>query len=245
MRVAIFKDAFPEEKVSTNDQDCILAELGEVLRRTPLGDLPHLKFSRLEGGALIYICADQQSGQWLIRAIDNHRLGSGARLKATDARNIPRPIKVALRVRDNVARTKDELLSWIQYLIRRPGGCWVGNLSQRARDTFCISTGTLVIIRKTGYKIFTGLSHGVVKVLKEPETQKGGGAPTIPYSGSASGGEGDGTPSPSGSRRRRVRGKTPPSIKFTASQQGTLEATDFESMEIVKEEGMETEQLTD
>jgi hypothetical protein len=44
------------------------------LRRTPVGKLPHLKSYRLEGGALIYICADQQSGHWLIKAIDNRRL---------------------------------------------------------------------------------------------------------------------------------------------------------------------------
>jgi hypothetical protein len=35
--------------------------------------------------------------------------------------------------------------------------------------------------------------------------------------------------------------KSPPSIKFTASEQGTLEVTDSESMEIAKEEGMETD----
>jgi hypothetical protein len=88
-----------------------LAELGKVLRRNPLGELPHIKSYRLERGALIYTCADQQSGQWLIRAIDKHRLGSGARLKETDAWNLPKPIKVALRVRDNIAQTQDELLS--------------------------------------------------------------------------------------------------------------------------------------
>jgi hypothetical protein len=43
----------------------------------------------------------------IFRAIDNHRLGSGARLKATDARNLPKPVKVALRVRDKVAQTQD------------------------------------------------------------------------------------------------------------------------------------------
>jgi hypothetical protein len=116
MRVAIFKDAFPEEKVTIIDQDCILAELGKVLRRTQLEELPHLKSYRLEGGAQLYTCADQQSGQWLIRAIDNHRLGSGARLNATDARNLPKPIKVALRVKYNVTQTQDDLLRWIQNL---------------------------------------------------------------------------------------------------------------------------------
>jgi hypothetical protein len=93
-----------------------MEELGRMLRRTPIGEIPHLKSYRLEGGALLYICADQQSDQWLIRAIDNHRLGSGARMNATDTRNLPKPIKVALRVRYKVAQTQDELLRRIQYL---------------------------------------------------------------------------------------------------------------------------------
>jgi hypothetical protein len=58
VRVAIFKDTFPEDQVTENDQDCILEELGKMLRRTPI-ELPHLKSYRLEGDALIYICADQ------------------------------------------------------------------------------------------------------------------------------------------------------------------------------------------
>jgi hypothetical protein len=37
IRVAIFKDTFPEDKVTENDQDCILEELGKMLRRTRIG----------------------------------------------------------------------------------------------------------------------------------------------------------------------------------------------------------------
>jgi hypothetical protein len=44
------------------------------------------------------------------------RLGSGVRLKATDARNLPKPVKVALMVRDKVTQTQDELLKWIKNL---------------------------------------------------------------------------------------------------------------------------------
>jgi hypothetical protein len=77
-------------------------------------ELPHLKSYRLEGGALIYICADQQSGQWLSKAINNHSLETGTRLKVTEARNLPKPVKVALRVKDNVAQTQDELLQWVK-----------------------------------------------------------------------------------------------------------------------------------
>jgi hypothetical protein len=69
---------------------------------------------RLEGGVLIYRCANQQSDKWLVKAIDNHRLGTGARLKVTDARNLLKPVRVALRMRDKVSQTQDELLTWIK-----------------------------------------------------------------------------------------------------------------------------------
>jgi hypothetical protein len=42
-----------------------------------------------------------------------NRLESRARLKATDARNHPKPVKVPLRNRDKVAQTQDELLSGV------------------------------------------------------------------------------------------------------------------------------------
>jgi hypothetical protein len=103
IKIAIFRETYPEDKLTEEDQNYILEELGTVLRRTPTGELPHLKSYRLEGDRLIYICADQQSGQWLVKAIDNHRLETGASLKATDAGNLPKPVKVALRARDKVA----------------------------------------------------------------------------------------------------------------------------------------------
>jgi hypothetical protein len=54
----------------------------------------------------------KQSGQWPIETANKHRLGSVARLKATDARNLPMPVKVALRMKDKVAKSPDELLKW-------------------------------------------------------------------------------------------------------------------------------------
>jgi hypothetical protein len=116
IKIAIFKETYPEDKLNEDDQTYILEELGKVLHRTPIGEPAHLKSYWLEGGALIYRCANQQSGQWLVKAIDNHRLGTEARLKVTDARNLPKPVKVALRMRDKVAQTQDELLSWIKHL---------------------------------------------------------------------------------------------------------------------------------
>jgi hypothetical protein len=160
IKVAIFKDTFPEDKVTENDQDCILEELGKMLHRAPIGELPHLKSYRLEGGALIYTCADQQSDQWLIKATDNHRLRSGARLKATDTGNLPKPIKVALRVRDKVAQTQDELLRWIENLnsgLHTENWRVLGRQSEpKGQRLFLhIDQDSLVTIQKSGCKIFT------------------------------------------------------------------------------------------
>jgi hypothetical protein len=53
----------------------------------------------------MYVCVlTKQSGQWPIETANNHRLGSLARLKATDAKKLPRPVKVALRMKDKVVK---------------------------------------------------------------------------------------------------------------------------------------------
>jgi hypothetical protein len=90
-KITIFRETYPEDRITEEDRDSILEILGEALRRTPLAELPRLKSYRLEGGALIYMCVDQQSGQWLIKTIGSHGLGSGDRLKATEAKNRSSP----------------------------------------------------------------------------------------------------------------------------------------------------------
>jgi hypothetical protein len=62
IKTATFKETYPEDKRTEHDQESILEELGRVLRGPPIGELPHLMSYRLEGGAIIYICTDQQSG---------------------------------------------------------------------------------------------------------------------------------------------------------------------------------------
>jgi hypothetical protein len=103
IKIAISKENYPEDKLTEDDQDQILKELGSVFHGTPKGTLPHLRSFRLEGDTFI-------------SAIDNHRLGSRTRLKAMNARNLPKPVKVALRTKDKVAKNPDELLKWIKNL---------------------------------------------------------------------------------------------------------------------------------
>jgi hypothetical protein len=49
IKIVIFKETYPEDKL-TEDQNNILEELGRVLSGTPIGELPHLRSYRLEGG---------------------------------------------------------------------------------------------------------------------------------------------------------------------------------------------------
>jgi hypothetical protein len=251
IKIAIFKETYPEDKLTEHDQESILEELPRVLRGTPIGELPHLEPYRLEVGALytyIYICANQQSGQWLVRAIDNHKLRSGARLKPIYARNLPKTIKVALRTRDKVAQTQNELLIWNTNL--NPG---LHTENWRILDKQSDPKGqrlilhiyqdSFVAIKKTVYKMFTGLSQGTVTVLKDPEAQKGGVAPNIAFSKSVSEGEGDRTPTPSDDQRGAADAKEETSsIKSTSADQETpLKGTLSEKKKRVKEEGMETD----
>jgi hypothetical protein len=165
IKIAIFKETYPEDKLTKQDQESILEELERLLRGTPTGELPHLNPT------------DQQSGQWLMRSIDTYRLGSGARLKAMDARNLPKPVKVALRTRDKVAQTQDELLNWIKNLnpgLHMENSRVLGRQSELKGSGLIlhIDRDSLVAIQKIGYKIFKGLSQGTVRVLKDPEVQK-------------------------------------------------------------------------
>jgi hypothetical protein len=61
-------------------------------------------------------------------------------------------------------------------------------------------------IKRTGYKIFTGISQGIVKVLIDPEArhQKRGAVPNTASSESVVEGEGDGLLTPLGDQRGTV-----------------------------------------
>jgi hypothetical protein len=173
--MAIFKELYPEDKVNEDDQWSILNVLGEALRGTPVKELLHLKSYKIEGGALIYICADQKSGQWLSKAINNHRLKTGTMLKVTEARNLPKPVKVAFRVWDNVVQTQDELLQWVKSLNPGLNIEHYKVLDKQAelkgqRLNMHIDWDSLATIRSTRNKISTGLSQGNVK---SPERSRG------------------------------------------------------------------------
>jgi hypothetical protein len=62
IKTAIFKENHPENMLTKDDQDQILDDLGREFHGTQKGELPRLRYFRLEGGALIYVCTEQQPG---------------------------------------------------------------------------------------------------------------------------------------------------------------------------------------
>jgi hypothetical protein len=72
IKIAIFKETYPENKLTEHDhQESILEELGRVLHGTSIGELPHLKSYRLEGGTLIYIQADRKVAHIKLKVVIN------------------------------------------------------------------------------------------------------------------------------------------------------------------------------
>jgi hypothetical protein len=81
-----------------------------------------------------------------------------------------------MRIRDRVAQNQEELLKWImdlnpglhtehwRYLNKQPEPKGLRLILFIYRDTY-------ISIKKTGHRIFTGLSQGTVKVLRDPDAQ--------------------------------------------------------------------------
>jgi hypothetical protein len=138
-----------------------------------------------------------------MKATDNYRLESGGTLKATVARNLPKPIKVALRIADKIAQNQEELLKWIKNL--NPGlhtEHWrvldKQSKPKGQRLLLFIDQDSYTTIKSTRQKIFTGLSQGTVKVLKDPEAKHQQEAiPDTASSKSVSEGKWDDLPTPS------------------------------------------------
>jgi hypothetical protein len=96
--------------------------------------------------------------------------------RSTDARNLPKPVKVALRS-DRIAQNQEELLKWIVDLnpgLRTENWSVLDKQSELRgkRLILFIDRDSHIIIQGTCYKIFTGLSQGTVNVLDDPELRR-------------------------------------------------------------------------
>jgi hypothetical protein len=82
-----------------------------------------------------------------------------------DARNLPKTVKVALMTKYKVARSPNWLLGWNK---DKPG---LHTQHWRVLDRLLETKDqdSFKIIKETGYKTFTGLTQGPIKVLSDHE----------------------------------------------------------------------------
>jgi hypothetical protein len=75
--------------------------------------------------------------------------------------------------RDKVAQTQDELLTCIKHLNTEHWKVLDKQSEPKGQRLILhIDQESLAAIKSTGYKIFTGLSQGTAKVLKDPEAKR-------------------------------------------------------------------------
>jgi hypothetical protein len=106
-------------------------------------------------------------------------MGSGATLRVTNTKNLPRTVKIALRTRDKDAQSQKELLKWNTHI--NLGLHW----SLLDKDLSFLLTGTPTqSLWKVDIRFFAGLSHGTIKVLRDcgAKPQQGKGAVSDPVS---------------------------------------------------------------
>ena len=72
LRAAILLD-HPEDKLSLEVKDLVLAEIGKAFRETLTGVHPLLQSYRLDR-VLFYACADQWFMSWLVKAINRFQV---------------------------------------------------------------------------------------------------------------------------------------------------------------------------
>jgi hypothetical protein len=141
---------------------------------------PLLPSYKLQRDTFPYTYADLRRVDWLIAALHGFQIREGARLEATDAKHLPKPIKMALRTGDEVSTDPEELCKWIKSLNPGPHTDNWRVLNSREepssrRHILPVDWGSANTIKRTGYKIFMGLSVGTFRVLSNPEAESGAG----------------------------------------------------------------------
>jgi hypothetical protein len=94
VRIAILKENYPQDRLSKEDQELILAKTMGILNNTQ-GRTPATQILQTGRGALMYVCADQWPCESLIQAINGHQP------KAMNTKDLLKLVKMALRTRNN------------------------------------------------------------------------------------------------------------------------------------------------
>jgi hypothetical protein len=74
----------------------------EAFWLAPKKGFPQLRSYRLEVVTLRHVCVNRGSGQWLIQAIKEQLMREGTVLKATNKKDLPKPVKWLSELKTNI-----------------------------------------------------------------------------------------------------------------------------------------------
>lgn len=173
-KMAIVGTSYPDDKLIESDIGHIQAAILRGLDGAQSGEpLPLLRTFSLQDGALIYYCEDQNSCLWLQKCLNGTTIRDNFVLKVMDAKELPKPVKVAFRTRDLTTSDPKVLLRRVQLL--NQGLCtehWKVVNKQTdptgQRLILLIDQESAAKISEKGLTAYTGVDKGQFKILLDP-----------------------------------------------------------------------------
>lgn len=232
-RMAIVPVAFPAEKIGLGHLGAIQGLILGLLADAP-DPLPRVTLGNVVAGALHVNCQGGESTTWLRSAIGSEEI-AGLRLKVMDAKDLPKPIKMAWKTKIVGGHDVKLLLRVLQrYNPALHTEEWkvVDTLTSdmATRRIILMDRVSADVIKAAGYHLHTGVDLSSFKLLEDAEERGLEGAEDGPCAGTGVGGptpgEGAGGPPP-GEAEEGI----PPEAKAPTIGENAEEA------EVAKEEG--------
>ena len=178
-KMAIIKTSYPEDKLTESDiqyvQEVILRKIDEAQSSE---SLPLLRTFSLQDGALIYYCENQDTCNWLQKNLDGVEIKDKSILKVVEAKDLPKPVKVAFRTRDLKTSDPKVLLRRMQ-LLNKGLQTEHWKVVDRQPDPkgqrliLLMDKKSAELITSLGLAAYTGVDRGQFKILSDPGNKTG------------------------------------------------------------------------
>jgi hypothetical protein len=98
IKMAVIREGFPSEAFTEQDLDDLQLELLNRMEGLPPGTGPTFKTCKLEDGAIIIICMDEPSRNWLQKTIGDMNPWNNMVMKVGEAKELIRTSKIIMKL---------------------------------------------------------------------------------------------------------------------------------------------------
>lgn len=190
-KVAIVPAQFPAKRTLSEHLGAIQGAMLELLADAP-DPLPRVTLGNIVGGALHAQCQGKESSTWLSTAIEGVEI-AGLRFRVMDAKDLPKPVKMAWKTKIVGGHDLKLLLRVLQRfnpLLHTDEWKVVDTVVSDAgtRRIILMDRVSADVIKAAGYQLHTGVDLSAFKLLEDAEREKGlEGAATNPSEGKGKG----------------------------------------------------------